>query len=44
MHKEVREVRYKAMLMTSRKDEAILRFYEKAGFIRGEKTGFVIRL
>lgn len=29
------------MLMTGRKDEWVLRFYEKAGFVRGEKTGFV---
>jgi GNAT superfamily N-acetyltransferase len=32
---------YKVMLLTGRKDEATLRFYEKAGFHRGEKTGFV---
>lgn len=35
---------YKVMLMTSRKDERTLRFYEQAGFARGEKTGFIIRL
>lgn len=35
---------YKVMLMTGRKDEGTLRFYEKAGFDRGEKTAFVIRL
>lgn len=35
---------YKAMLMSSRKEESTLRFYEKAGFERGDKTGFVIRL
>lgn len=35
---------YKVMLMTSRKEESTLRFYEKAGFDRGDKTGFVIRL
>ncbi|HBS57997.1 MAG TPA: GNAT family N-acetyltransferase [Firmicutes bacterium] len=35
---------YKVMLMTGRKDESTLRFYEQAGFDRGEKTGFVIRL
>lgn len=34
---------YKVMLMTGRKDESILRFYEKAGFDRGEKTAFIIR-
>ena len=32
---------YKAMLLTGRKEEEVLRFYEKAGFSRGEKTGFV---
>jgi GNAT superfamily N-acetyltransferase len=32
---------YKVMLLTSRKDDAILQFYEKAGFERGVKTGFV---
>ncbi len=35
---------YKVMLMTSRKDESILQFYENIGFNREEKTGFVIRL
>ena len=32
---------YKAMLLTARKQEEVLRFYENAGFKRGEKTGFV---
>ena len=32
---------YKAMLLTGRKQEEVLRFYEQAGFKRGEKTGFV---
>ena len=32
---------YKVMLMTGSKQESTLRFYEKAGFVRGEKTGFV---
>jgi len=32
---------YKVMLSTSRKDEAVMRFYEGAGFRRGVKTGFV---
>ena len=35
---------YKIMLMTSRKDEATLRFYKKAGYDSGDKTAFVIRL
>lgn len=34
---------YKVMLMTGRKDEGVLRFYEKAGFNQGEKTGFIMR-
>jgi len=32
---------YKVMLLTSRKDEATLKFYERAGFERGVKTGFI---
>jgi GNAT superfamily N-acetyltransferase len=32
---------YKVMLLTGSKQEATLRFYEKAGFRRGDKTGFV---
>lgn len=35
---------YKIMLMTSSKSEDILRFYEKADFTKGVKTGFVINL
>jgi ribosomal protein S18 acetylase RimI-like enzyme len=35
---------YKVMLMTGSKNENTLRFYEKAGFHRGEKTAFIIRL
>lgn len=31
---------YKVMLLTGRKDEGTLSFYEKAGFERGIKTGF----
>jgi GNAT superfamily N-acetyltransferase len=34
---------YKVMLLTSRKDEATLRFYEQAGFEGGVKTGFIAR-
>jgi GNAT superfamily N-acetyltransferase len=32
---------YKVMLLTGSKQEAILRFYDQAGFQRGIKTGFV---
>lgn len=35
---------YKVMLMTGRKDEHVLKFYQDAGFIKGEKTGLIIRL
>jgi GNAT superfamily N-acetyltransferase len=35
---------YKVILLTSRKDEATLRFYEQAGFQAGVKTGFVALL
>ncbi|MGI5899464.1 MAG: GNAT family N-acetyltransferase [Christensenellales bacterium] len=35
---------YKAMLMTGAKDEATLRFYERAGFTRETKTAFDKRL
>ena len=35
---------YKVMLMTSSKREETLRFYEKAGFERGIKTGYMISL
>ena len=34
---------YKVLLMTGSKNEATLRFYENAGFRRGDKTGFVAR-
>ena len=34
---------YKVMLLTGRKDEATLEFYEGAGFSRDEKTGFVAK-
>ena len=34
---------YKVMLLTGRKDEATLRFYQNAGFEAGEKTGFVAK-
>lgn len=32
---------YKVMLMTSRSSEETLQFYERTGFERGKKTGFV---
>ena len=35
---------YKVMLMTSKKDEKTLHFYEKAGFDSGEKTAFIVRI
>ena len=31
------------MLLTGSKNESTLRFYEKTGFERGVKTGFVAR-
>ena len=34
---------YKVMLLTGRKDEATLRFYQQAGFEAGVKTGFVAK-
>jgi len=34
---------YKVMLLTSRKDEGTLRFYQQAGFEAGIKTGFVAK-
>ncbi len=34
---------YKVMLLTSRKDDATFRFYERAGFDRHEKQAFVAR-
>lgn len=32
---------YKVMLATGSKEESTLRFYERAGFLRGVKTGFI---
>jgi GNAT superfamily N-acetyltransferase len=34
---------YKVMLMTSRKDPAVHRFYKSAGFDSGDKTAYVMR-
>lgn len=33
---------YKVMLMSGRKDEAVFRFYESAGFNRNDKQAFII--
>ncbi len=35
---------YKVMLLTGLKNEDTLRFYERAGFQRGIKTGFIVNL
>jgi GNAT superfamily N-acetyltransferase len=35
---------YKVILLTGRKEENTLRFYEQAGFEKGVKTGFIMRL
>lgn len=35
---------YKVMLMSGRGDERVYRFYEKCGFLRDKKQGFIVRL
>ena len=37
----VRENCYKIMLLTSSKEDGVLRFYEKAGYNRNDKTAFI---
>jgi len=35
---------YKVVLLTGRKEESVHRFYEQAGFEKGLKTGYIMRL
>lgn len=37
----VRENCYKIMLLTSSKEDSVMRFYEKAGYNRNDKTAFI---
>ncbi|WP_410769418.1 GNAT family N-acetyltransferase [Fontibacillus sp. BL9] len=44
--KEIAEQRncYKVMLMTSSLKDEVHRFYEKAGFLKGKKTGYIVNM
>jgi GNAT superfamily N-acetyltransferase len=48
LHKAVETAKenncYKVVLLTGRKEESVLRFYERAGFEKGIKTGLIMRL
>jgi GNAT superfamily N-acetyltransferase len=48
LHKAVETAKenncYKVVLLTGRKEESVLRFYERAGFEKGIKTGFIMSL
>jgi GNAT superfamily N-acetyltransferase len=48
LHKAVETAKenncYKVVLLTGRKEESVLRFYERAGFEKGIKTGFIMKL
>jgi GNAT superfamily N-acetyltransferase len=48
LHKAVETAKqsncWRVMLLTGRKEESTLRFYENAGFQKGVKTGFIMQL
>jgi GNAT superfamily N-acetyltransferase len=48
LHKAIEIARekgcYKVILLSGAKDEGTLRFYEQAGFVRGVKTGFIVKI